>query len=218
MPAVRTAAPSQPCRAQERLQVDADAAQRRRVDICPPAARQLQRRHGATSALDLGIGGGHPLLVDVPLAFFLTFRTYGTWPPGDDRGFVDHRRRATDAHESSPNPWLQEISLARMHGAPRVLNDAQRLDVDAEIRETCRRHGWDLHALNVRTNHVHIVLSAGEPPEQLLASLKAWATRRLRSDRLVGAEERVWARHGSTRCLRTVESLEAACDYVVNQQ
>jgi hypothetical protein len=41
-----------------------------------------------------------------------------------------------------------------------------------------------LHALNVRTNHVHTVVTASRKPEQVLNGLKANATRQLRNEGL----------------------------------
>jgi hypothetical protein len=51
-----------------------------------------------------------------------------------------------------------------------------------------------------------------------MSSLKAWSTRRLRECGLVGADRRVWARHGSTRWLGDLDALRAAVSYVVWQQ
>ena len=31
------------------------------------------------------------------LGYLITFRTYGTWLPGDERGFVDHARHVHNA-------------------------------------------------------------------------------------------------------------------------
>ena len=56
--------------------------------------------------------------------------------------------------------------------------------VETAIRETCRIRKWELLALNVRTNHVHAVVSTKQIPERVLNALKANATRRLREKEL----------------------------------
>ena len=54
-------------------------------------------------------------------------------------------------------------------------------------------------------------------PERAMSECKAWSTRRLREAGLVGSDERVWTRHGSTRYLWDRASLDRAIAYVRNQ-
>ena len=86
------------------------------------------------------------------------------------------------------------------------------------ILETCAFRGWDLLAVNVRTNHVHAVVAGGQPPERILAALKSWATRALIGKGLVISGRRIWARHGSTRYLFKGGDVERAIEYVNNWQ
>jgi REP element-mobilizing transposase RayT len=87
------------------------------------------------------------------------------------------------------------------------------------IFEVCGHRAWTLLALNVRTNHVHVVLAAGaSPPGPVLVSLKAWSTRRLREAGVVGVATRVWSRHGSTRYLWSEAAVQRAVSYVVEWQ
>jgi REP element-mobilizing transposase RayT len=101
----------------------------------------------------------------------------------------------------------------------RELAERAREIVRKAIEDHCAHREWPILVINVRTNHVHVVVTAGEHrPEVVMGQLKAWATRRLREARLRGAEEDVWAREGSTRYLYNGEALAAAVDYVVNRQ
>ena len=97
-----------------------------------------------------------------------------------------------------------------------VMDGEMRQVVEAAIRERCRYAAWDLLALNVRTNHVHLVVGASQQPERVMTSLKSWATRAIR-DRGMRVE-RVWSRHGSTKYLMTEDSVERACIYVAELQ
>ena len=54
------------------------------------------------------------------------------------------------------------------------LGPEQRALVERTITETCDLRRWELFAINVRTNHVHLVVSGGEPPERMMNALKAW--------------------------------------------
>ena len=153
-----------------------------------------------------------------PLAFFITFRCYGTWLPGDDRGWTDRPVQSRDLSLRSGHSGLRLIAQSAMAQAPSVLETLHREIVDAAIRDVCVYRGWTLHALNVRTNHVHLVVSAGLTPEQVMTSLKAWSTRRLREAGLVDEGIKPWSRHGSTRYLWRVDEIEAACSYVLDAQ
>jgi len=51
--------------------------------------------------------------------------------------------------------------------------------VDTVMRDHCERRQWQLLALAVRSNHVHVVVGQPDPPPELLVQqLKVWATRR----------------------------------------
>jgi REP element-mobilizing transposase RayT len=147
-----------------------------------------------------------------PIAYFITFRTHATWLPGDRRGY--HERHAP---WSPQNDALRRWSAA--HASPPHLLDARAREVvESAVRDHCNHAGWHLHAANVRTNHVHVVLSSVVPPARVMASLKAWATRYLRQAGLLDATTKPWAQHGSTRYLWTLEAVESACVYVIDGQ
>ena len=98
------------------------------------------------------------------------------------------------------------------------LGDHQRDAVEQQIGETCRHRGWHLHAVNCRSNHVHVVVSAADrPPKRIRADLKSWATRCLKQQ-FDAKRENWWAERGSIRFLYDEESLEAAIMYVTEGQ
>lgn len=82
-------------------------------------------------------------------------------------------------------PPLQAHAAAIMTGAAVRLDSAQAQAVAEQLRETGTHRGWQLLALAVMANHVHVVVGvAGDPdPEKLLGDFKAWATRRLNAGR-----------------------------------
>ena len=73
-------------------------------------------------------------------------------------------------------------------------------------------------ALNVRSNHVHALVSAENPVERVMNSLKAWSTRYLREAELVDHERTLWTRHGSTKWLFSDESVELIIAYIRDGQ
>lgn len=153
-----------------------------------------------------------------PLSYFITFRCYGTWLPGDDRGWADRRELGYDSPTRSGHAGLRASSEVALVDRPFHLDGPKRSVVERTIRDVCTYRGWTLHAINVRTNHVHLVATAAQSPEQVMATLKAWSTRRLRQAGLVDEGTRLWSRHGSTRYLWTTDDVEMAHGYVTEGQ
>lgn len=147
-------------------------------------------------------------------AFLITWRTYGTWLPGDERGWVDQRRNGRGEPTHPPDYRLENAAKGHMKAAAVMLDESQRRAVDEAIRFVCADKAWVLHAVNVRTNHVHVVLSSSGSPERTQVALKAAATRVLRQRVLMPPADVLWSRGGSQRRLPNQDSLMAAVDYV----
>jgi REP element-mobilizing transposase RayT len=156
---------------------------------------------------------------DIPLAHFFTFRTYGTWLHGDQRGSVDRFQNQYGSPYIPANEKWQRHNANSLKFEPVKLNAAQRHSVEVAIQETCRVRKWLLHALNVRTNHVHAVISIGEYNSgRARGALKAKATKQMREDKCWGLEHSPWAEKGSKKKLWNERSLERAIEYVLNGQ
>jgi REP element-mobilizing transposase RayT len=154
-----------------------------------------------------------------PLAYLITFRCYGTWIHGDERGSVDRGRYHVYGTPDMPaNRKLCEDEQTELKRPAIVLNRAQRVVVERAIREVCQHREYVLLAVNARTNHVHSVVTAASKPEHVMNSFKAYATRQLREAGLLGKDIKPWARHGSTPYSWTEEQVQRAIDYVVNGQ
>ena len=152
-------------------------------------------------------------MTDDPVGFFLTWVTYGTWLPGDPRGWVEYHNGW-----QLPDPILELESAALMTEHACRLNQEQRAAVEAQIAETCAQRGWHLHAVNCRSNHIHVVVSAyNTAPKKIRRDLKAWATRCLK-EQFDPDRENWWAERGSIRFLFGDVSLETAVEYVVDAQ
>lgn len=118
---------------------------------------------------------------DIPLAFLITFRCYGTWFHGDERGSINRFRNQYKTHRLPQNEKWLETNRQRLKNEIVTLNAEQRNAVEKAIRETCDVREWHLQAINVRTNHVHTVVSIGaKKPEIALNAFKANATREMR--------------------------------------
>jgi REP element-mobilizing transposase RayT len=157
---------------------------------------------------------------DDPIAFFLTWVSYGTWLPADERGWVEYRHGF-----QLPNSEKEWRASLRMTEDACYLQPHQREIVERQIAETCQVRGWTLHIASCRTNHVHVVVTAQNVKTKTLRDqLKAWCTRRLNEDQVqqgieeTAKREKWWAERGSIRWVWTMESLAAVIEYAGEQQ
>ena len=155
---------------------------------------------------------------DTPLAYFISFRTYGTWLHGDKRGSIDRFHNVYGSPYIPADARWQKYKQQLLKAKPLILNAKQRAVVGDAIRATCRIRQWSLLAINVRTNHVHIVVTAQKKPEIVLNAFKANATRELRQKRLWPHAFSPWAFKGSKRRLWNEKSIERAIHYVLYGQ
>ncbi|QDT36985.1 transposase [Stratiformator vulcanicus] len=147
------------------------------------------------------------------IAYFLTWTTYGSWMPGDERGWV-----ARGCGEQAPDSRVKEIANRMMVESEVKLSRDCRELVERTINRHCEIRNWHLHACAVRSNHVHVVVTAVDvDPANVREQLKAWATRRLR-DEIDGARRKWWTEGGSVRFVRSDSQLERCIMYVTEAQ
>jgi REP element-mobilizing transposase RayT len=154
-----------------------------------------------------------------PLAVFFTFRCYGTWLHGDERGSIDRHHNTYGSPRIPVNDDWKTHNEIQLDRPPVELNARQRKAVEQGLREICDNRRWQISAINVRTNHVHAVICIdGKHTARVLAALKAAATKRLREERLWNIDGTPWAEKGSRRKLWNERSVAEATDYVINRQ
>ena len=152
-----------------------------------------------------------------PFGYLITFRCYGTWLHGEG-GAVDrsHNTYGTPTLAADAARW--RYNRRALVQPPVKLNARQRALVEKAIRETSKIREWSLWAINVRTNHVHTVVTANCQPERVLNAFKTNATREMREARNWRSKESPWARGGSKRYLWSEEQLVNAIAYVQYDQ
>jgi len=153
---------------------------------------------------------------EFPLGYLITFRCYGTWLHGDERG--SYRRSSSiisGVLSIPPRPRLKQAEIKQLAHGPVRLNRRQGATVELAVREVCLHRKYRLRAINVRSNHVHTVVSALSDPEPILDAFKSYSTRALRETALLGKSIKPWARHGSTIYLWKERDVEKAVEYVL---
>jgi len=152
-----------------------------------------------------------------PLAYLLTFTTYGTWLHGDERGSVNRRARGR-SKPIAPDAILNDHMRDKLKHPALKLSGPMRKDVREALTGYCDFKQWPLQALHVRTSHVHLVVSAVADSARMLNGLKARATRMLREAGLLQADRPIWTERGNIGLLFTRQAVTEAIDYVMHQQ
>jgi REP element-mobilizing transposase RayT len=160
--------------------------------------------------------------------WFLTWTTYGTWLPGDDRGFVSNvsspdgigqRLNEVGSEPTSRMRGLQIMAHKSMKGSPIYLTTEHTLTLFNQFVETANYRKWSLLAVGIMSNHVHLLVGVpGDPePHTLLRDFKSYGSRSLNN--LVGkpASGTWWTEGGSTRKKNDDESVASAIEYTIAQ-
>ena len=161
--------------------------------------------------------------------WLLTSTTYGSWLPGDERGFVSPVRDTATGRYSLRNlagtpcehsiPGLAAFAAGRSGNLAISLNGKQAAVVTTQFLETATYRRWRLLACAVMATHFHALLTvSGDPdPATLLRDLKSYASRALNRQWSKPASGTWWTQSGSRRKKTGEPAIRAAVAYVWNQ-
>jgi REP element-mobilizing transposase RayT len=155
---------------------------------------------------------------DQPLAYFITFSTYGTWLHGESPGSVDREHNEVGTPWLPPDPLRRTQRRERMAQEPYYLDEPRRKIVRDAIAAECRFRRWKLLVLHVRSNHVHLVVTADREPELVMRCCKAQASKCLNQAGFDDSERKRWTTHGSTKYLWDEATIAEKVDYTLNRQ
>lgn len=161
--------------------------------------------------------------------WLLTWTTYGTWLPGDERGFVSNVRDGTgpEVRHNRPGtepdrnmPGLRKHAERQLDGPPVKLKPDHAPVLLTQFRTTAEFRGWQLLAAAVMANHIHLVTGVpGDPqPDSLLRDFKSYAGRALNRQFTKPASGTWWTESGSRRRLRDPQAVLNAIRYLVQQE
>ena len=156
-----------------------------------------------------------------------TWTTYGTWLPGDKRGFVSNycedgarlkRNNRLEDEYTADLPELIEASRHLMHDSVR-LREAQAVVCREQFLKTADHYRWQIAAGAIMPTHVHLLIGTpGDPePEEMLRDLKSFASRTLNKYFERPDSGRWWTKSGSRRKVGDPDYFAAAYRYVLNQ-
>ncbi|HXD87605.1 MAG TPA: transposase [Urbifossiella sp.] len=160
--------------------------------------------------------------------WFLTWTTYGTWLPGDERGFVSNVRDdcGPEVRHNKPGTpcdaklrGLANAARSQLNGPPVFLIEEQANTILPQLRETATYRNWTLFAAAIMANHIHLVLGVvGDPdPALLLRDFKSYASRSLNRTWPRPASGTWWTENGSKRKVKDDAGLIEVIGYVRDQ-
>ena len=159
-----------------------------------------------------------------PITLFITWTTYGSWLPGDSRGWMKWKKG-----EQQPQPVLEDWCKGRMKEKAVLLNPEQRDAVEEVVREHAEHRGWELHAVSARSNHVHVAVTVvpktgnqnyrvADGVKRVRDQFKANATRVLRQGEKPVRNVKVWTKGGDIQFIDTEGDLEQVVIYITDAQ
>jgi len=147
--------------------------------------------------------------------YFITFSTYGTRLLGREAG-----SRRWDSQYIEPNEALYNYMSNRLNEPCVQFSSAKRALVHDSFMETSRRFGWEIDALNVREDHVHIVIftPGGKRPDEIVRKLKTGATYALYNAGRRQIGSRVWTKMFSSTLGWDIGFWRGVISYTLEEQ
>ncbi len=154
------------------------------------------------------------------IAFFITFTTYRSWLHGTGKGegSVDRGHNQFGGDFVVADPDRLDDARDAMAEPPYRLDAARRAVVRDAVVALSREKRWRLSAVHVRSNHVHVVVSADRDPGRLMSDIKGRASRELTRAGFESADRNRWTRHGSTLHLFTPSEVRRKVTYTLDEQ
>ena len=144
------------------------------------------------------------------LGYMVTWTTYGTRLQGDKRGWVK------DGNTYKVNPCIEEANKEQMQHTSVKLTNMERDLVREAILGKARERRQKIYAINVRTNHVHIVFDNGTYPiSQVVQAYKNAATAALRENGFYG---KIWTSGYDKRYCFNEKAMRNRIEYVEGQR
>jgi len=148
-----------------------------------------------------------------PLAYHIILHTYGSWLPGDPRGW--HRRG--DGTTNVPRPGVEALRAAsrELQRDPSIaLTEPMIALILDSIESTSRSRGWTLHSAAAVSSHFRAVVGAPTLGVTILQELRDDSARLLSACGLRDPSARFWSEGGYFRTVHTSTQLQRAVEYV----
>ena len=158
-------------------------------------------------------------------ALHITWTTYGSWLPGDERGSVSNRLKPEggfDRKQNTPGAPLMSDEFTRESARrnqtnPTVLLTREQAGwVAEELVAVATKEGWRILRAAVMYNHTHVVV-IDCPDNGPAVQRKLKGVTQAALSRRNGRPRKWWTDGGSDRCKHDPEAIEAAINYDAKQ-
>ncbi len=165
--------------------------------------------------------------LDEPFGLLITWTCYGTWLPGDRRGYVSDTLRRGESRIPKQNtpgtPYTADDKHTRKLASQRQkwptvhLTDAQASVVAERLVDSAKERDWRIVRGAVMSNHVHVIIvECPDDGPTVRRALKGPTQAGL--SELADRPRRWWTRGGSDRYLHTEDAIRNAVTYVARQK
>jgi REP element-mobilizing transposase RayT len=163
---------------------------------------------------------------DRPFAWLITWTCYGTWLPGDQRGYVSNtllpeggslpRENRFGTPYTREDAYTRERARSLLKHDPVYLTELEAFVAAEAITRAARSRGWRIPRAAFMANHVHVVVQ-DSPDDGPTVRRVLKGTSQAALKRLTGRSQRWWTQGGSDRSKRDGPAIEAAIRYVERQ-
>jgi REP element-mobilizing transposase RayT len=164
---------------------------------------------------------------DRPFALHITWTCYGTWLPGDRRGYVSNTllpRCGWEPKENTPgtpyranDPYTRSVARRLQKGPSVWLTGEQAWQAAEALVRTAHTRGWRIVRAALMPNHIHVVIAEcpddGPAVRRILKGVSQAAL-----SKHLGHSQRWWTAGGSDRYKHDAAAIQAAVQYVANQE
>jgi REP element-mobilizing transposase RayT len=156
--------------------------------------------------------------MSAPLAYHITFGTYGTRLHGDERGTVDRRHNRPGEPILGGNDCWRQADRSLLRFDPVLLTLRQRSHAEVIVPEICRKGGWRYHLAAAQPDHIHALISADADGKIVRRLLKRWLSQELSKFWPLLEEQAWWAESGSVKWIWNNDYFRNVWNYIDRQR
>jgi len=153
-----------------------------------------------------------------PLAYHITFGTYGTRLHGSDRPTVDRSQNKFGEPIIGKDTEWETMERSLLKFPPRILTNEQRIFVESTIPSICIRGGWEHVTTAAAKDHVHNIIRASVEGQDVRKWLKRWISQAMSQQWPLLPDQVWWAECGSVKWIWVDDYYDRAVDYVNDQR
>jgi REP element-mobilizing transposase RayT len=185
------------------------------VGPCRPATG---RHAPSPSPVRLETSSNSPPRTNFPLAYHITFGTYGTRLHGDPRGTVDRSQNEFGEPIVGRDDEWKSFEQKNLNFQPLILTIEQRVFIERQVPTICERGGWEFLQVAAAPDHIHNMVSARIDGKDIRKWLKRWLSEALSAIWPLRYREVWWSECGSVKWIWTEDYYERVRNYIQKQR